>query len=49
MVSFRINNVETSGYAIRKLSSEMDLGKQAVSMGGGCNWLRIMSSGCLWY
>jgi len=49
MVSFGINSVETTGYAIRKLSSKMDLGKWAVRMGGGCNWLRIMSNGRFLY
>ena len=43
-----INSVETTGYAIRKLSSKMDLGKWAVKMGGGYNWLR-MSNGRFLY
>jgi len=44
-----IKSDETTGYAIRKLSSKMGLGKWAVKMGGGCNWLRIMSNGMFLY
>ena len=39
-----IKSVGTTGYAIRKLSSKMDLGKWDVEMGGRWNWLRIMSN-----
>jgi hypothetical protein len=44
------SGVEPSDSASRELISKMDLGKKLiVRMGGGWNWLKIVSSGKLWY
>jgi hypothetical protein len=49
VVDLDINGVEPSRFAV-KVSELMRwiLGKQAVRMGGGWKWLRIVSSGRLW-
>jgi hypothetical protein len=50
MESFGISGVEPLGSAIRELVKVRWIsGKWAVKMGGGWNWLRIVSSGGLWY
>jgi hypothetical protein len=41
-----ISGVESSGSATTVLVS---LDRQIVKIGGGWNWLRIVSSGGLWY
>jgi hypothetical protein len=48
MAGFGISGVEPSGSATTVLVRWI-LGRQVVRMGGGWNWLRIVSSGRLWY
>jgi hypothetical protein len=51
MEGFGISGIKPLGSATRELVSKMDLTleKWAVRMGGGWNWLRIVSNGRLWH
>jgi hypothetical protein len=48
MTGFGISSVEPSGSAMTVLVRWI-LGRQVVRMGGGWNWLRIVSNDRLWY
>jgi len=49
VAGFGISGVEPSGSATTVLVSKMDLRETGCEDGGGWNWLRIVSSGRLWY
>jgi hypothetical protein len=48
LTSFGISGVESAGSATT-VSVRWILGRWVVRMGGGSNWLRIVSNGRLWY
>jgi hypothetical protein len=49
MARFGISSVEPPGSATREIISKTNLKEIGYEDGSGSNWLRIVSSGTLWY